>query len=430
MDKLVRLLLLSLCLFYLAACILSGLELSRELHSAMMVFFILFGAVVVVRYLVLLVSAVWEKYSSKSKPLGNFMPFVSIIVPAFNEENVIEASLSSLAKLDYPKYEIIVVDDGSADKTVWLAHQFAAKNPQVPVKIISQSNSGKSWALNVGMMHAQGKLVLCVDSDSKLDPQALKNSVHHFADPKVGAVGGYVSIVNDKNYITRMQQLEYAIGLNFLRRCLSLFNIVSVVPGPVGLFRVDAIRQIGGYSTNADCFAEDADLTVRLLVNGWKVKGETKMIAHTEAPDSMYSLLRQRYRWKRGIFQAWYDNVSRLVLSRQLRNIPVAGMLMFESFLFDIVNFGITLFGIAGFLAFAEFKVFVWVFALLVSLDLMVFIFVYAGQKHIARWFFRFLLSKISYAYVLQAWGVLALFDELMATKMSWDKLDRIGDLS
>jgi cellulose synthase/poly-beta-1,6-N-acetylglucosamine synthase-like glycosyltransferase len=280
------------------------------------------------------------------------------------------------------------------------------------------------------MLHAQGKLVLCVDSDSKLHPQALRNAVHHFADPKVAAVGGYVSIVNDNNYVTRMQQLEYAIGLNFVRRCLSYFNIVSVVPGPVGLFRVDAIRQLGGYSTSGECFAEDADLTVRLLVNGWRVKGETNMIAYTEAPDTMYSLLRQRYRWKRGIFQAWYDNVARLVFSRKARNIPVAGILMFESFLFDIINFGITVFGIAGFLAFAEFKVFIWVFALLLSLDVIVFIFVYAGRKKLLHWFSMFLLSKITYAYILQAWGVFALFDEFLATKMSWDKLDRIGSLS
>jgi len=393
----------------------------------MMLFFFIFGAIVILRYLILLVSAMLEKFNTKDIFCNNWLPFVSIIVPAYNEEGLIEASLISLVQLDYPKLEIIVVDDGSDDGTARIAQQVAMRYPSVPIRIITQSNSGKSWALNVGILHAQGEYVLCVDSDSILDSDALKNSIHHFKDPRVGAVGGYVDIVNTDKFITKMQQLEYVIGLNFVRRCLSLFNIVSVVPGPVGLIRLEAIRQVGGYATDIECFAEDADLTVRLLVNGWRVKGETRMIAHTEAPETLYSLLRQRYRWKRGIFQAWFDNVYDLLTSHSFRNFQLAGILMFESFLFDILNFGITLFGIAGFLAFAEFKVFLWVFALLAFLDLIVFLFVYLGQTHRFRWFMLLLLSKLSYAYVLQVWGVLALFDELVVAKMSWDKLERIG---
>lgn len=427
MAKSIRLMLLYLCLFYLAACVISGLELSMPLHQGMMIFFFIFGAVVVLRYVVLLIAAIREKYKAKPVLENGWWPMVSIIVPAYNEENLIQYTLSSLAVLDYPNYEVIVIDDGSDDGTVCVANKYVARHPEVPFKIISQSNSGKSWALNVGMLHAQGELVLCVDSDSRVDWQALKSAIVHFADPKVGAVGGYVSIVNASNIITRMQQLEYIIGLNFVRRCLSLFSIVSVVPGPVGLFRTEAVRQVGGYNTAPDCFAEDADLTVRLLINGWRVKGETNMVAYTEAPETLFSLLRQRYRWKRGIFQAWFDNVHSLLATHKPRNYFIAGMLLFESFLFDIVNFGITLFGIAGFLAFAEFKIFLWVFAVLAGLDLMVFLFIFMGREHVLRWFFLLLLSKISYAYILQVWGALALFDEMLATKMSWDKLERIG---
>jgi len=427
MANIIRTLLLYISLIYFSACIVSGLEISKPLHNGMMIFFFIFGAIVIIRYAVLLFSAIVEKRKTIRRPENTWAPFVSVIVPAYNEENVIEASLISLVELDYHYYEVIVVDDGSDDGTVRIAQQVSQRHPEVPFKIISQSNSGKSWALNVGMLHAQGELVLCVDSDSKLDFQVLKKSIFHFSDPKVGAVGGYVNIINANKFITKLQQLEYVIGLNFIRRSLSLFNIVSVVPGPVGLFRLEAVRQIGGYRTDIDCFAEDADLTVRLLLNGWRVKGETQMIAHTEAPETLYSLLRQRYRWKRGIFQAWYDNVWSLLRTRKIRNILIAGMLMFESFLFDIGNFGVTLFGIVGFLTFATFNMFLWVFAVLALMDLMVFLLVYLGRPHKGRWFFLLLLSKLTYAYILQAWGVLALFDELMATKMDWDKLDRVG---
>lgn len=429
MAKVLRTLLLYVSLIYFAACIASGLEISKPLHQGMMLFFFAFGAIVVIRYVVLLLSAIAERHRTRSMPANTWLPFVSIIVPAYNEENVIEASLISLVELDYPHYEVIVVDDGSDDGTARTAQQVSQRHPEVPFKIITQSNSGKSWALNVGMLHAQGDLVLCVDSDSKLDSQALNNSIFHFADPKVGAVGGYVNIINANSFITKLQQLEYAIGLNFIRRSLSFLSIVSVVPGPVGIFRLEAVRQIGGYRTDIDCFAEDADLTVRLLLKGWRVKGETRMIAHTEAPENLYSLLRQRYRWKRGIFQAWFDNVWNLLGSGKIRNIQIAGMLMFESFLFDIGNFGVTMFGLVGFLAFATFKVFLWVFAILALMDLIVFLFVYLGQPHKIRWFFLFLVSKLTYAYILQVWGVMALFDELLATRMSWDKLDRVGFL-
>ena len=313
MARLVRpgLLIASLCYFTL--CILAGLEVNNILHQVMVILFILFGLIVVIRYLVLLIAAIREKVKSKTEVKSTWSPSVSIIVPAFNEENLIEASLESLAVLDYPDYEIIVVDDGSTDGTARLTNKVADRYQLNRISVISQSNSGKPWALNTGLLHAQGELVVCVDSDSRLNSEALKVGVKHFKDKQVGAVGGFVNIINNDSLITKFQFLEYIIGQNFLRRGLSFFNIVTIVPGPIGMFRRKAIQQVGGFNTREDCFAEDADLTVRLLTEGWRVKGETRMIAYTEAPVTLYTLLRQRYRWKRGVFQAYFDNFYRLI---------------------------------------------------------------------------------------------------------------------
>lgn len=428
MDKALRYILLTGCTLYFCLCVIAGLEVSHTLHGIMIAGFLIFGVVVVVRYLVLIFAAIYEKFTTTTGTGDNWAPSVSIIVPAFNEETLIEESLISLMSLDYPDYEIIIVDDGSTDGTTNKARLVAVRSSQVPVHIISQSNAGKAWALNTGIVHAQGEIVVCVDADSKLNPDALRIGVNYFKDPRVGAVGGFVDIINLNRILMLLQRLEYLISQNFIRRALSVFNIVTVVPGPIGMFRKIAVRQIGGYNTSHDCFAEDADLTVRLLANGWRVKGDTRMTAFTEAPNTIFALLRQRYRWKRGIFQAFFDNVYRLVTSPNSAGLYIAGILVFESFLFDILNFGITLFALTSVLAFAKFNIFLWAFVALLILDLCVFVFATIEQKNLFEQFWLFFLSRISYAYILQAWGVFALFDELFSTKMSWDKLERTGN--
>lgn len=427
MDKLIRFNLLIGCLFFFTICIIAGLEVSYPLHQIVIALFILFGLVVVIRYLIILIAAINEKITTKYNENLIWAPSVSIIVPAFNEENLIEAALISLTRLDYPDYEIIVIDDGSTDKTAHIAHQVATQFPLTRIRIISQANSGKAWSLNTGIEHAQGDLVVCVDSDSRLNPDALEVGVQHFKNSRVAAVGGYISVINTKKLITKLQQLEYMIGQNFIRRGLSFFNMVTIVPGPIGMFRKSAILEVGGYNTLSDCFAEDADLTVRLLAQGWHAKGDTRMIAYTEAPETIYTLLRQRYRWKRGIFQALFDNFYSLITSPNLKCVAIGCILIFESFLLDVIGFGITLFALASFLAFAKFTAFIWAFVIIVVLDLIVLVFANIGQGHLLRNFWLLILQKLSYAYVLQAWGIFALLDELSSTKMNWDKLERTG---
>ena len=427
MDRTIRYILLAGLIVYFTLCVVAGLEVSHTLHGIMIALFLIFGLVVLIRYLVLLFAAIYEVVMGRHQPAAAWTPSVSIIMPAFNEEGLIEESLTSLAAIDYPDYEIILVDDGSTDGTTNIARQVAAKYPQIHFDIISQSNAGKAWALNTGIIHARGDLIVCVDSDSKLNQQALRIGVEYFKDPRVGAVGGFVDIINLNKVITLFQQLEYLISQNFLRRGLSAFNIVTVIPGPIGMFRKEAIREVGGYNASSDCYAEDAELTVRLLASGWRVKGDTRMVAYTEAPETLFTLLRQRYRWKRGIFQSFFENFYLLITSPRLTGVYVAGILAFESFLFDILNFGITLFAIASFLAFAKLTIFLWAFFVLVALDMIVFLFSTISQDRLLYRFSLFVISRISYAYILQAWGVFALIDELISAKMSWDKLDRIG---
>ena len=294
-----------------------------------------------------------------------------------------------------------------------------------PLRVITQTNSGKASALNTGLRHATGELVLCVDSDSKLSPDSLKWGVEHFSDPRVVAVAGHVEVANTQHMLTRFQQLEYIISQNFVRKGLSWLGIVTVIPGPVGLFKKQALLDLGGYSEDKNLFAEDADLTVRLLAKGWRIVSEDRMVASTEAPEEIYPLLRQRYRWKRGIYQTLHSNFKDLILSKGTRQPYLAGLLVLDGFLMEIMSFAVTVFIMASFFRFTELKLLYSWFGLLFTLDVLVLIVALGKQwwKFIPLLF----LQKLIYGYALQGWGVLSLLDEWRSSKMSWDKVERVG---
>src|SRR5438132_6398867 len=210
-------------------------------------------------------------------------PFVSIIVPAYNEAEVIQSSLSSLLELRYPYYEIIAVDDGSTDGTYEKMKEFEGNHYGVRVSVYRKENSGKADALNYGIRRSKAQLVVCMDSDSRLTPDALRYAVYHFQDPSVGAVAGNVKVINRHNIWTKLQALEYIEGLNIVRNAQAFWRTVNVVPGPIGIFRRTAIEGTGGY--DSDTFAEDFDMTVKILADGWKITYEPKAVAYTEAPE-------------------------------------------------------------------------------------------------------------------------------------------------
>ena len=421
-----KLLLLFGSIAYFALSIAAGIGVHNDLHHIFAHAVIVFGIIAVFRHLFLLTCALID---SKSAFTGNVtqQAKISIIVPAYNEALVIRQSLESLISVKYPDFEIIVVDDGSTDGTAEIARQFMKNHEQYPFQLIRQSNAGKATALNTGIKHASGEYVMCVDADSRLHPDALSNGVRHFVDEKVGAVGGFIEVINQEKLLTKFQQIEYLLSLNFLRAGLSLLGVVTVVPGPVGLFRKNALLEAGGYREDRNNFAEDADVTVRLLSLAWRVKGERSMLAFTEAPDTLYDLLRQRYRWKRGIYQAFHENIFSLTTSPDPRGPLIVFFLALEAFAIDIINFGITLFFLASVLAHGELALFIAWFALLIFLDILTVLFVIPERKKALQMMALFFLQKFTYAYLLQAWSVFSYLDEWRSTGMNWDKLERIG---
>ena len=227
-----------------------------------------------------------------------YWPLISIIVPAHNEEKVIERCIESLLEIDYPRKEIIVVDDGSSDRTYWLAKKYSVKG----VKVIRRKQAGgKSVALNTGMVLARGEIIVTCDADSLISRDALKAIVKRFQDPTVTAVAGNVRVLNRTNLITKCQALEYIVNENICRRVFDIFGVVPVVPGPLAAFRRKALREIGLY--DKDTLTEDFDVTVKMLKAGKVVQALSNAIVYTEAPSTWRDFYRQRLRWNRGTFQ-------------------------------------------------------------------------------------------------------------------------------
>ena len=241
-----------------------------------------------------------------------FEPFVSIIVPAYNEDQVIESTIRSLLDCDYPHFEIIVVDDGSSDRTSEVMRENFGSEPLV--RLFTIENAGKAAALNFGLRHTKGDVIVALDADTQFPPETIRALARRFVDPHMGAVAGNAKVGNRINIVTRWQALEYITSQNMDRRAFASLNCITVVPGAVGAWRRELIDQCGGFSN--DTLAEDQDLTLLIRKLGYKIGYEEAAIAWTEAPATLGTLARQRFRWAYGTLQCLWKHRNALFRPR------------------------------------------------------------------------------------------------------------------
>jgi len=241
----------------------------------------------------------------------DYHPLVSVVVPAYNEERVIAQTIKSLLASTYPRFEIIVVDDGSPDRTsLVVSEQFGDESR---VRLLTKENGGKAEALNFGLRHAAGEIIVALDADTIFTPEAMGALAGRFSDPHIGAVAGNAKVGNRINLITRWQALEYITAQNLDRRAFASLNCITVVPGAVGAWRRELLAQVGGFAS--DTLAEDQDLTLRVRRLGHKIGYEERAIAWTEAPDTLRALARQRFRWAYGTLQCMWKHRDALFRS-------------------------------------------------------------------------------------------------------------------
>ena len=252
------------------------------------------------RALVIGLLALAEKLRPTPEDHPEYQPQVSVIIPAYNEESVIVDTVRSALASNYPKLEIVVVDDGSIDRTAELVRGNFGHDPRV--RLLLQPNRGKPAALNNALREVTGEILVSIDADTMVDSEVIPRLVRHFADPKVGAVAGNVKVMNRNRWLTRWQALEYITSQNLEKRAFDLLNCIPVVPGAAGAWRANLLRRTGGFS--GDTVAEDTDLTLTIRRNGWKILYDEDAIARTEVPDTVEALIRQRFRWTFGTLQA------------------------------------------------------------------------------------------------------------------------------
>jgi len=267
--------------------------------SALLVFFFFgavcfyFGLVSLAYYPLALSYPFWERRLMRRAQAQNFTPSVSVLVPAYNEERTIVASLQSILASDYPDFEVIVINDGSTDRTE-AELQSLLKDRRL--HYINKENGGKASALNLGLAQARGEIVLFTDADSMFEPDTIRNGTAYFVDPSIGAVSGNDTVLSPRGAMQKMLLITSHIGTGFVRRALSRLGVLQIISGNLGLVRTDTLRQIGGFR---QVWGEDLEVTLRLKRHGVRVVygASTRVLA--ECPSTLAGLWKQRVRWLR-----------------------------------------------------------------------------------------------------------------------------------
>jgi peptidoglycan-N-acetylglucosamine deacetylase len=274
---------------------------------------------------------------------------VAVLIPAYNEEKVIERTIRAALRSSYRNLRVIVIDDGSKDKTLEVARSgFPREEASGRLLILTKPNGGKAEALNFGLrrLDPDEEIFVGIDADTVIARDAISLLVPHFRNPKVGALAGNAKVGNRVNLWTRWQALEYITSQNFERRALNTLGAVSVVPGAIGAWRTSAVREAGGYHT--DTVAEDADLTMALLRNGYRVEYEDRALAYTEAPVNARGLMRQRFRWSFGILQAVFKHRGVFARKGALGWVALPNIVVFQILLPLVSPFIDTMFALAA----------------------------------------------------------------------------------
>jgi len=217
--------------------------------------------------------------------------------------------------------EVIVIDDGSKDRTSAIVRDAFADEPRV--RLLTLQNGGKARALNRGLELVRGEIVIALDADTQFEPTTIARLARWFGDPRLGAVAGNAKVGNRVNLVSRWQALEYITAQNLERRALARLDAMTVVPGAVGAWRLAAIRAVGGYPP--DTLAEDQDLTIAIQRAGWKVHYDQYAVAWTEAPESFGGLAKQRFRWAYGTLQCLWKH-RRVIAGGEPRGLARIGL--------------------------------------------------------------------------------------------------------
>jgi len=248
--------------------------------------------------IILISKALYDRF--RKRRFGHGSPLVSVIVPAHNEEKVIAQTIDSLLRQDYPNLEVIVVDDGSTDRTGEIAQNFASKGL---IKLVrrEKASGSKARAVNYGIPFSRGEIIVTVDADTILEPSSIFELVEAFSNPAVGGVSGNIRVLNRVNLLTRLQAYEYLVAMEAGRRFQAISGALIIIPGAFGGIRRRLAYSIGFF--DPDTITEDFDITLKVHKSRMKVVFASRAIGWTVVPESWRGWIRQRTRWTAGQLQ-------------------------------------------------------------------------------------------------------------------------------
>ncbi|CAJ0786153.1 Poly-beta-1,6-N-acetyl-D-glucosamine synthase [Ralstonia condita] len=248
-------------------------------------------------------------------------PKVSIIVPCYNEEANVREVISHLARMRYPNYDIIAVNDGSSDRTGERLNELAAQYPQLVV-IHQSSNQGKAIGLTTAAQVTDAEYLMCIDGDSILDVDAIAWMIRHLMEnPAVGAVTGNPRIRTRSTLLGRMQVGEFSSIVGLIKRTQQVYGRLLTVSGVVVMFRKRAIEEVGYWSN--DMLTEDIDISWKLQVGGWTIRYEPRALSWILMPETFRGLYKQRLRWAKGGIQALIKYAPAMLSLRQSMMWPI-----------------------------------------------------------------------------------------------------------
>lgn len=357
---------------------------------------------------------------------------VAVIVPAYNEEAGIVATVASLlASHTRGAIRVIVVDDGSSDATSAKVAQ--AFDDDERVVLVRKANGGKSSALNAGFEIATEDIVVAIDGDTVVEPDAIDRLIAPFADPKVAAVAGKVVVGAPRGLLAHFQALEYTIAQNVEREAFARLHAIAVVPGAFGAWRRSVVLAHGGYTT--DTLAEDADLTWAIQIGGWRVATRNDALAYTEAPETLRDFLKQRFRWIFGNLQVATKHVRSRGERTTTKLILVLNVYIFQfliSLFAPVVDLMVlfALFGLlTGGLSSAAIGLVLLSFAIFQSLDIILAARALRidGKRISISVFSLMILQRFCYRQLLYYVALKSLLAAARGRLVGWGKLARRG---
>ena len=384
------------------------------------------GLLVAARVLLVFAFASWHRRATRGRPeFDGYVPPVAIVVPAYNEAVGIERTVRSLSASEYPDFEVVVVDDGSDDGTADIVEQLSLPR----LRALRQENGGKPSALNTGVSATTAPIVVMVDGDTLFEPETLRRLVQPLVDERVGAVSGNTKVGNRRTLLGRWQHIEYVIGFNLDRRMYEILQCTPTVPGAIGAFRRDALNEVGGVSD--DTLAEDTDLTLAIGRTGRRVVYADDARAWTEAPSTLGTLWRQRYRWSYGTMQAVWKHrgalISRDPRQKRIGRRALPYMIFFQ-ILLPIAAPLIDLFALYGILFTNPVPVLgFWLAFNALQLGLATFAFRIDREPLTPLWALplqQFVYRQLMYLVIIES-----TISALVGTRAPWRHLERTGDV-